>query len=76
MTTFSFFKGTKLGASPVTLVFEYFDNFHLFTKYDIYTEWRSLHKSLLNKEHLDSAKLPNLIQRCKALNNRITYIQK
>ena len=32
------FKGTKLGASPVTLVFEYFDNFHLFTKYDIYTE--------------------------------------
>jgi hypothetical protein len=44
------FKGYKLGSNPVTLLFTYFDSYPLFTKLDVYNEWRSIHKSLLNKE--------------------------
>lgn len=68
------FKGVKSGANPVTLVFNYFDQFPLFTKADIYTEWRSIHKSLLAKEHLDPSKLPSLVSRCITLNDKINNL--
>jgi LAGLIDADG endonuclease len=70
------FKGSKLGSSPVTLVFDYFDRFPLVTKAEIYAEWRSIHKSLLAKEHLDESKLPELLKRCKFVNNSINKLMK
>lgn len=70
------FKGSKLGFNPVTLVFNYFDSFHLYTKLDIYNEWRSVHNSLLNKEHLDKKKLPDLVARCETLNDKNNYLKK
>ncbi len=63
------FKGINLGANPVTLLFNYFDEFPLVTKAEVYTEWRAIHKSLLAKEHLDLTKLPELLKRCEALND-------
>jgi len=70
------FKGYKLGVNPVTLVFDYFNRFPLYTKSNIYTEWRSIHKSLKSKEHLDNNKLPNLLSRCETLNDKINYLKK
>jgi LAGLIDADG endonuclease len=70
------FKGTKLGSNPVTLLFSYFDSYPLITKLYIYNEWRSIHNSLLNKEHLDINKLPFLVQRCESLNNKSNYVKK
>ena len=68
------FKGSKLGSNPVTLVFDYFDAYPLYTKLDVYSEWRSIHKSLLAKEHLNKNKLPDLRLRCEKLNDKINYL--
>lgn len=65
------FKGVKSGANPVTLLFDYFDQFPLFSKADIYAEWRAVHRLLLAKEHLDQSKLPSLVLRCIALNDKV-----
>jgi hypothetical protein len=65
------FKGVKSGSNPVTLLFNYFDNYQLFTKLSVYKEWRS--NSILNKEHLNSNKLPDLISRAENLNNKNNY---
>lgn len=70
------FKGSKLGNNPVTLVFDYFDKVPVKTKLTVYTEWRSIHKLLLSKDHLNTSKLPHLLSRCKALNDKINYLKK
>ena len=69
------FKGISQGANPVTRVFDYFDRFPLVTKADVYAEWRSVHMSLLAKEHLDASKLPALLSRATALNNKSSKLQ-
>ena len=64
------FKGIKLGKNPVTLLFDYFDKYPIKVKKRIYDEWRDIHKSLLNKDHLNPLKLSKLVLRSEKLNDR------
>lgn len=64
------FKGIRLGKNPVTLLFDYFDKYQVKVKKKIYDEWRDIHNSLLNKDHLNPQLLSKLVLRSEKLNDR------
>lgn len=50
-------------------VFSYFDNYTLYTKKSLsYNLWKEVHKDLLNKDHLDSVKRVNIIEKARMIN--------
>lgn len=50
-------------------VFPYFDNYRLLTKkYASYIAWKEIHGNLLNKDHLDSKKRIEMIEKARLIN--------
>lgn len=57
------------GVNNCKILFPYFDNYPLYTKKSLsYKLWKDIHKSLVNKDHLNESKRREMIEKAKMIN--------
>jgi len=57
------------GVNNCKIIFPYFDNYPLYTKKSLsYKLWKDIHKSLVNKDHLNESKRREMIEKVKMIN--------